>query len=101
MKKILYGLTALVLVGVAYLLLWPVPITPASFALPQAPGYVGPHAINTRLANLQLIDLQGEVGPEHIVIGPDGKLYTCLFAEHGVDLRAPLRNAESDAALRR
>jgi len=77
-KKILYGLTAMVLVGVAYLLLWPVPIKPGSFALPKAPGYVGPHAVNTRLANLQLIDLKGEVGPEHIVIGPDAKLYTTV-----------------------
>ena len=78
MKKILYGLATLVLVGVAYLLLWPVPIKPASFALPKAPGYVGPHAANTRLANLQMIDLKGEVGPEHIVVGPEGKLYTTV-----------------------
>ena len=78
MKKILYGLTALVLVGVAYLLLWPVPIKPEPFALPKAAGYVGPHTVNTLLANLQLIDLKGEVGPEHIVIGPDAKLYTTV-----------------------
>jgi sugar lactone lactonase YvrE len=36
------------------------------------------HAVNTKLANLQMIDLKGEVGPEHIVIGPDGKLYTTV-----------------------
>ncbi|MES2947215.1 MAG: SMP-30/gluconolactonase/LRE family protein [Pseudomonadota bacterium] len=78
MKKVLYGLAALVLVAVAYLLLWPVPITPVSFVLAKAPGYVGPHAVNTKLANLQIIDLKGEVGPEHIAIGPDGKLYTTV-----------------------
>ncbi len=32
-------------------------------------------------------------------LSTDGKLYTCLFAEHGVDLRAPLRSGDSDAAL--
>ena len=78
MKKILYGLAALVAVAVAYLLLWPVPITPTAFNLPKALGYVGPHAVNTKLANLTIIDLKGEVGPEHIMIGPDGKLYTTV-----------------------
>jgi sugar lactone lactonase YvrE len=77
-KKILYGLAALVVVAVAYLLLWPVPIAPVSFALPKAPGYTGPHAVNTKLANLKTIDLKGEVGPEHIVIAADGKLYTTV-----------------------
>ncbi len=78
MKKILAVVLALVVVAVAYLLLWPVPITPAAFSLPNAPGYVGPHAVNTKLANLKLIDLKGEVGPEHIAIAPDGKLYTTV-----------------------
>ncbi|TAN04225.1 MAG: GTP 3',8-cyclase MoaA [Rhodanobacteraceae bacterium] len=33
-------------------------------------------------------------------LAADGKLYTCLFAHAGHDLRAPLRAGESDAALR-
>lgn len=78
MKKVFVGLAALVAAAVAYLLLWPVPIAPVAFSLPQAPGYVGPHAVNTKLANLQTIDLKGEVGPEHIMIGPDNKLYTTV-----------------------
>jgi sugar lactone lactonase YvrE len=43
-----------------------------------APGYSGAHAINNKLANLQMIDLHGEVGPEHIAFGPEGKLYTTV-----------------------
>ena len=78
MKKILSSLVVLVLLAAAYLLVWPVPITPVAFTLPTAPGYGGVHAVNTRLANLQLIDLHGEVGPEHIAFGPDGKLYTTV-----------------------
>lgn len=78
MKKLLGALLALILLAAAYLLLWPVPIIPVAFTLPTAPGYVGVHTVNTRLANLKLIDLHGEVGPEHIAFGPDGKLYTTV-----------------------
>ena len=78
MKKILGTLLALVLLAAGYLLLWPVPISPVAFNLPAAPGYAGVHAVNTKLANLQIIDLHGETGPEHIAFGPDGKLYTTV-----------------------
>ncbi len=77
-KKI--GLAAALLLGAAvlYLLAWPVPIRPVAWEAPPEPGYAGPHAVNTRLAKLQMIDLKGEVGPEHIVFGKDGKLYTTV-----------------------
>jgi GTP 3',8-cyclase len=32
-------------------------------------------------------------------LSPDGKVFTCLFATAGVDLRAPLRGGEDDGAL--
>ena len=35
-------------------------------------------AANTKLANLRMIDLGGEVGPEHIAVGPDGKIYAAV-----------------------
>ncbi len=78
MKKLLGTLLILVLLAASYLLLWPVPITPIAFTLPSAPGYVGVHAANTQLSGLNMIDLRGEVGPEHITFGPDGKLYTTV-----------------------
>ena len=62
----------------AYLLLWPVPIQPVSLPVATPPGYTGVHAVNTKLANLQVIDLHGEAGPEHIALGADGKLYTTV-----------------------
>ncbi len=34
-------------------------------------------------------------------LGVDGRLYTCLFATAGVDLREPLRSGADDDALRR
>jgi len=77
-KKI--GLILALVLGAAvlYLAAWPVPIRPVAWSPSEAPGYVGPHAVNTRLAQLQAISLNGEVGPEHVVLGKDGKLYTTV-----------------------
>ena len=62
----------------AYLCLWPVPADPVAWQAPVPPGYAGPHAANTKLADLRMIDLGGEVGPEHIAIGPDGRIYAAV-----------------------
>jgi sugar lactone lactonase YvrE len=80
MKKALLVLGLLLLGLAAYLALWPVPIEPLSWKAPAAPGYVGPHAVNQKLAGLRMIDLGGEEGPEHIVIARDGKLYTTVLS---------------------
>ncbi len=61
MKKIAFFVLTLVALAVLYLLAWPVPIAPVAWDAPAAPGYTGPHAVNTRLAHLQIIDLNGEV----------------------------------------
>ncbi len=63
---------------VAYLVLWPVPAEPVPWTPQPAPGYAGPHAQNTRLAGLRKIDIGGETGPEHLAMGPDGKLYAAV-----------------------
>ena len=69
----------LALSGVAaYLCAWPVPAEPRSWIAPTAPGYVGAYAPNSRLANLRTIDIGTDIGPEHIAIGPDGKLYAAM-----------------------
>lgn len=78
MKRIALAAGVLVLALAAYLLLWPVPVEPVRWSAPAAPGYVGPHAPNTRLAGLKLIDLGGDEGPEHIALGRDGKLYAAV-----------------------
>jgi sugar lactone lactonase YvrE len=83
MRSLVYwriaGTLGFVLVGVvAYLFAWPVPAEPVSWIAPTAPGYVGAHAPNTRLADLRTIALGADFGPEHIAIGPDGKLYAAM-----------------------
>ena len=54
------------------------PVNAVAWQAPPPPGYTGPHAVNTRLAGLQHIELGGEEGPEHVMIGPDGRLYTTV-----------------------
>jgi sugar lactone lactonase YvrE len=73
------GAAALVLAGAAiYLCVWPVPTEPVSWQAPMPPSYTGAHAQNTRLSGLRMINLGSESGPEHIAIGPDGKLYAAV-----------------------
>lgn len=67
-----------VLALMAYLCFWPVPVEPVSWQAPAAPGYSGPHTANNRLADIRLITLNGETGPEHVALGPDGKLYAAM-----------------------
>jgi sugar lactone lactonase YvrE len=63
---------------VAYLCFWPVPARPQAWSAPQEPGYTGAFAVNTHLAALQRIDIGAEEGPEHMALGPDGRLYAAM-----------------------
>lgn len=78
MRKIAWTLLLAVLALAAYLGLWPVPIEPVSWKAPAAPGYTGVHATNNKLSGLNIISLGGEVGPEHVVLARDGKLYAAM-----------------------
>ena len=62
----------------AYLCAWPVPAEPRSWRAPTPPGFTGSFAPNTRLSGLRMIDIGDEIGPEHIAVGPDGKLYAAM-----------------------
>lgn len=77
MRRAATMLATLLLLLIAYLLLWPVPVSPEPWSAPKAPGYVGSHAVNQRLAHLNALDLAGDEGPEHIVVR-DGLVYTAL-----------------------
>ena len=70
-------LSAIVLLGLAYLLFWPVPVIPVAVEIPEDAGFTGDFAENTALDAAQLIRLpDGETGPEDIAILPDGAVYT-------------------------
>ena len=78
MRRWLFTLLPIVGVVAAYLLVWPVPIEAQAWAVKPDAGYTGAHASNTALAGLQTLDLGGEEGPEHVQIGPDGRLYAAV-----------------------
>jgi len=61
-------------------------VQPVAWTALPAPGYSGPHALNTRLAGLQPIELGRDAGPEHIV-WRDGWLYTALASGAIVRMR--------------
>jgi hypothetical protein len=68
MKRLFFGIFGGVALVAAYLLAWPIAVHPVSWQAPAAPGYVGPHAVNQRLAPMTHLPLAGDVGPEHVVI---------------------------------
>jgi len=72
------GVLLLALLG--YLLFWPVPIEPVAWRAPAAAGYTGPHAANERLGGVRVVSVAPEIGPEHIDVGPDGRLYTTVLS---------------------
>jgi sugar lactone lactonase YvrE len=78
MKKYLYATAGLLLLLVLYLAAWTVPVSPVAWVAPMAPGYTEAHSPNKRLAALQMLSLGGEEGPEHVAVGPDGKLYVAV-----------------------
>lgn len=75
MKRAIWLIIISVFVLAAYLSLWPVAIEPIRWHAPTTLGYSDAHAVNTKLVGLHNIFLNGEVGPEHVVLGPDGRLY--------------------------
>ncbi len=77
-RKAFAGVASAAILLMAYLLLWPVPIQPVAWNPPGAPTYEGAHSVNTRLAQLQTISVGKDEGPEHLAIGPDGKLYAAM-----------------------
>jgi sugar lactone lactonase YvrE len=74
MKKLLLGLLVAV---IAYLLFWPVPITPQAWTAPPMPDTAtGTYAVNQKLRAAEVIARGQGVGPEAIAFDPDGALYT-------------------------
>ncbi len=75
MNKTIGYCAGLLVVGVAYLLFWPVPIDPVAWYAPKNNGYVGDFKENTRLQALKFVDLNGESGPEDAAVAPDGSIF--------------------------
>ncbi|MFO1137402.1 MAG: SMP-30/gluconolactonase/LRE family protein [Rhodoblastus sp.] len=94
MKRFVAWLGVVLMVLAGYFAFWPIPISPNAWTAEAAPGYVGPHVRNTRLAGLQTIDIGNEAGPEHIAFGPDGKLYAAVASGNILRMDAKGSNRE-------
>ncbi len=64
--------------AVLYLLLWPVPITPAAWTPPQAPALTGQYEKNSKLASTQRLSLGEGFAPEDVALDSQGRIYAGL-----------------------
>ena len=78
MKKAFLAVFAL---GLGYLTLWPVPLTPEVYEPLKAPAFTGDFESNDAMAALELVLLpDAAVGPEDLAVMPDGTVYTTDLA---------------------
>jgi len=75
LRKLL-GALLLILAGlVLYLLLWPVPISPAAWKPPPAPQLSGTYERNSRLAGVQRLASGGGYAPEDVALDAQDRIY--------------------------
>jgi sugar lactone lactonase YvrE len=74
-KRVGLGVVLILVVGLAYLLFAPVPITPAAWTPPVAPTLSGQYAQNTRLSSVQKLSLGEGHKPEDVALDAEGKIY--------------------------
>src|SRR5947209_3901177 len=86
MKNVLRIALVMGLALIAYLLLWPVPISPASWTPPPAPELTGPYATNDRLQGTQRLDTGSGFAPEDVALDGQGRIYGGLEDGHIVRL---------------
>lgn len=71
------ALLVLLLVGLSYLVFWPVPVAPLTYAPGDNPGLTGIFATNNALSAAEVILLpDGRLGPEDLAVRTDGSFYT-------------------------
>ncbi len=93
-RRLLLVLGALVVAGIAYLALWPVPIDPVAWDPPPAPAMTGVLAPNHDLvASRRLLEGFGS-GPEDVAFDAAGNVYTGF--EDGRIVRVPLTGGGGD-----
>jgi len=99
-KGWLVGLTAALGMLAAYLLFWPVPISPDTWISPEAPPLTGIYAPNDALADVE--SMPAGKAPESVTVNAAGEVFTGLLdgtvvrVAHG---EAPVVIAETDTQL--
>ena len=76
-----------------YLLFWPVPFSPAAWNPSASPHNTHPYVVNSLLKDIKLLKISNGNGPETVIRGPDGALYSGLT--NGAIIRMTLDGEES------
>jgi sugar lactone lactonase YvrE len=101
MKLIVTSFVGALALLLAYLFLWPVPVQPAVWQAPKAPGYVGPHAPNQRLSGMQHLALGGDIGPEHVAVREEqGQAWVWMAVGQADHQRGRILRMKSDGSER-
>src|SRR6185295_17469551 len=87
-KRLLFLAGIALVAAVLYLLLWPVPITPAAWAPPPAPALTGQYEKNSKLAGTQRLSLGVGFAPEDVALDSQGRIYAGLDNGRIVRLQA-------------
>lgn len=74
-RRILLFVLLLVAAVLIYLLLWPVPITPASWTPAPAPALTGTYQLNSRLSGVERLSLGPGFAPEDVALDSDKRIY--------------------------
>jgi sugar lactone lactonase YvrE len=74
-RKISFFSLAVLICLLLYLLLWPVPITPAAWTPPEAPTLTGQYEKNPRLAGTERLFLGEGFAPEDVALDAQGRIY--------------------------
>lgn len=86
-RLVLIGLLLLAAV-LLYLLLWPVPISPAAWTPAAAPAFSGVFEKNSRLGSVQRLSLGQGFAPEDVAIDSENRIYAGLDDGRIVRLQA-------------
>jgi len=71
------GLILVLIIGLGYLLFWPVPVQPVAYSPAKDAGLTGDFAQNAALERATFVRLpDGAIGPEDLALGADGAVYS-------------------------
>ena len=88
-KNILKAIGFVFLVGIIYLLFWPIEIEPVTYNPPPNPGLVGVFEANEKLANSELLLEQMGTGPEAVAVLPEDSLLLTGFKNGDIVMFEP------------
>lgn len=74
-KKIFFALLGLLVLTIAYFVLWPSPIDPVAWTPPKAPELTGQYQKNDKLADLDVIYAGQCDQCEDVAVSPSGRIY--------------------------